>query len=95
MGFAVTEGMTLLDVLLDTNSKNIQANTGILQLWLGNVIFADHPNFKMKNLKMTLAETHSHEGKPGWKDGGKGTIHLRLKKPEIVVNEDGSKDVTL
>ncbi len=96
MGFAVTEGMTLNEYLMQVNLKNIQANNGLLQLWLGNVIYADHPTFKMKKLKMLLCNTHSHEGKLGW-DLSKGskTIQISVMKPQIIVDRDGTKDITL
>jgi len=91
MGFAVTEGMTLMEYLMENNTNNIRANNGISQLWLGNIIFADYPNFKVRDLKIAIGKTNTHEGKLGWdlKDGAK--ISLELPSPQIIVEPDGSK----
>jgi hypothetical protein len=95
MGFALTEGMSLRDCLMKVNIKNIKDNNGLLQLWLGNIIYADHPTLKMKQLKIALGSTHMHEKKLGWDKGKTKRIPILLKKPQIIINEDGSKKITL
>ena len=95
MGFVVTEGMTLRDYLMKVNVQNIKENNGILQLWLGNIIYADHPTFKMKELKIGLASTHMHEKKLGWDMSKTKGIPILVKKPRIMINEDGSKRIML
>jgi hypothetical protein len=95
MGFAVTEGMTLGDYLMKVNVQNIKNNTGILELWLGNIIYADHPTFKMKKLNIALGSTHMHEKKLGWDPSKKKQIQIRLKKPQIIINKDDSKEIRL
>jgi hypothetical protein len=96
MGFAVTEGLTLNHILMPVNVENVKANKGILQTWLGNIIYADYLNFKLKKLQLALGSTHTNEGKLGWKTGDSKTrISILLKKPEIIVNPDGSKELRL
>jgi len=95
MGFAVTEGMTLWDYLMKVNSENVKKNNGILQLWLGNVIYADHPTLKMKQLKIQLASTHMHGKKLGWDMSKTKRVPILLKKPQIMINKDDSKEITL
>lgn len=96
MGFAVTEGLTLSKQLAQSNERNLKANNGILQHWLGNMNYADHPNFKLRELNICLGSTHVHEGKLGWDlSNGKISVPWLLKKPEIIIEADGSKKLVL
>jgi hypothetical protein len=94
MGFTKSTGTPLRDVLTQANIDNVRNNTGIIQLWLGNILMMDHPEFQMSNVKILLMKTYMKEGKLGF-EFKNGQLLIDRPGPQMIKNNKGEWEVTM
>ena len=94
MGFTKSTGAPLGEILARSNIDNIKNNTGIIQLWMGNVLIMDHPGFEMKDIKILLGQTNVKDGKLGF-DLTKKEIRITRPVPKLVKDDTGKWLITL
>jgi hypothetical protein len=94
MGFTATPGKTLRTYLDECNLNNLHNGFPTSQLWLGNILFADHPGLKMKNLKIAIG-TYFEKDKIPKILAGELPFVLPLPLPQIIKEADGRKNIIL
>lgn len=94
MGFTKTTGKPLRQVLEEVNKTNIQSNTGIIQLWLGDMLIMDHPSVPVNDIKIRIVQANIKDGKFGFSfKEGKNTF----SRPGPIMKKDanGKWSITL
>ncbi|MFZ2640467.1 MAG: hypothetical protein WA117_05725 [Verrucomicrobiia bacterium] len=94
MGFAATEGRTLRDYLDVCNIRNLKEDVPMAQLWLGNILFADHAGLKLKEVKINIGCHFPKEKIPKFLSG-EIPYFLPLPRPQISNDAEGRKHLVL
>jgi hypothetical protein len=94
MGFTKSTGVSLREVLTQANIDNVKNDTGIIQLWLGNILMMDHPGLQMSNVKILLVKTHIRDGKLGF-ESKDGKLLIDRPGPAMIKNAKGEWEITL
>jgi hypothetical protein len=94
MGQPATPGLSINDVLIPMFFDNIRKNTGIIQLWIGNIIQTDCKHLKIGTVKIALAKTHKHDGKLGF-DPKEMPQGIPYPRPKLQRENDGRSEITL
>lgn len=94
MGFSATPGKTLRAYLDECNIRNLKQDFPMAQLWLGNILFADHAGLKMKNLKIALGH-YFEKDKIQKILAGELPFLLPLPHPQISNDAESRKNIVL
>ena len=86
MGFTKTTGKPLGQVLAEINQTNTKNNTGIIQLWLGDMLIMNHPSLPVNDINIRTAQMNiTKDGKLGFDfKPGKNTI----SRPGPIMKKD-------